>query len=279
MLCRNPFIKGDLVFGCGQCLACRVGRRRLWMHRLMLEATQHAASCFLTLTYRDPPCGPPRGNLCPKDAQDFLKRLRAHVAPLCVRFYLVGEYGERTVRPHYHLAVFGLGVENEQLFEDVWGKGFVKALPLFKESAAYVVGYVCQKLVDRSPPGRVPQFARMSRRPGLGAKAVDGALVDVLTSEAGWRLLARDGDVPAVLRHGPVGKLPLGRYLRDRARVGVGASKGLPDAKLQEWKDELRSLRRGAKKDQWVEALRSVDEARYLSLEVREKVKFQRRVL
>lgn len=277
MLCRNPFVKGDLAFGCGQCLACRVQRRRLWTHRLLLEAATHRSSCFLTLTYRDPPCGPPRGNLSPKDAQDFLKRLRSRIAPLPVRYYLVGEYGDQTLRPHFHLALFGLGPEHHQLLEDCWGHGFVMALPLCRQAAQYVVGYVTQKVAQRSPPGRVPMFARMSRHPGLGAPAVDDGVVGALCSRGGSVLLAVERDVPAVARHGST-LLPLGRYLRDRARVGVGMDRGLPLEKLDVWKEEMRSLRQGAKKAAFVEALRAVDEAAYTRLETRQKIWHRRQL-
>lgn len=274
MLCRNPFVKGDLVFGCGQCLACRVQRRRVWVHRMMLESLVHSASTFLTLTYRDPPVGPPRGNVDPDDVSAFLKRLRARIHPVKVRVFVLGEYGEQTLRPHYHLAVFGLGAEHEQLYADVWGKGFVKSLPWCLEAAKYLGAYVSQKLSARKPPGRVPMFTRMSRHPGLGAAAVDGAVASVLTGPVGARIVSRDRDVPGVLRHAGA-LMPLGRYLKDRAREAIGMEKGLPLEHLETWKDELRSVRQGAPKGLWVQALRSVDDQAYLNLEA--KVKLGRR--
>lgn len=245
----------------------------------MLEATQHRASCFLTLTYRDPECGPPRGNILNSDVESFLKRLRARVHPVPVRYFAIGDYGAQTLRPHYHLAVFGVGPEESALFEDCWGKGFVMALPLCRESAQYVVGYVSQKLSERCPPGRVKPKALMSRHPGLGAPAIDGGVVPALSSPGGRLLLQRDGDVPRALRHGDAGLLPLGRYLVDRARAGVGLSSGTPHEKLEAFKEEMRSLRRGAKKVDWVTALRSVDDQAYMNLEARERIRRQRRSL
>ena len=70
----------------------------------------HEASAFVTLTYSDDQLVRTLGDfptLCPEHPQAFLKRLRARVAPARFRFYLVGEYGDQTHRPHYHLVLFG----------------------------------------------------------------------------------------------------------------------------------------------------------------------------
>lgn len=246
MLCRNPYLKGALVVPCGQCLPCRVSRRRVWTHRLMLEAmTCGSSSCFVTLTYRDPEIGPARGHLCARDVTLFLKRLRQRVWPAVVRYYAVGEYGEMTHRPHYHLALFGLGPEDERTIDLSWGRGFVSVLPLCQKTAQYVVGYVTKKFDAASLPGRVPPFARMSRHPGLGAGAVP-EIARIGTSDAGSRAIARDKDVPSVLRQGQ--KLwPLGRYLRGRLRLEHGADRAeLPEAKAREWRAQMFAVRRAA---------------------------------
>lgn len=246
MLCRNPFVKGALVVPCGQCLPCRVSRRRVWTHRLMLEAeTCGSSSCFLTLTYRDPPVGPPRGNLDPRDVTLFLKRLRARVWPAQVRYYAVGEYGELTHRPHYHLALFGVGPEDELSCERSWGRGFISVLPLCQKTAAYVVGYVTKKFDTGALPGRIPPFARMSTHPGLGAGAVP-AIASIGTTDYGSRQISIDRDVPAVLRQGQT-LMPLGRYLRGRLRLEHGADRAeLPEARAAEWRALMFAVRRAA---------------------------------
>ena len=94
-----------IPFGCGQCIPCRINRKRLWTHRLMLESFSHSDATFVTLTY-DPEKYSGE-SLRPEDVTKFLKRLRRKLEPKKLRYYLVGEYGDKTGRPHYHIALFG----------------------------------------------------------------------------------------------------------------------------------------------------------------------------
>lgn len=218
MLCKKPFIKGDAVFPCGQCLPCRLNRRRLWTHRIILEAMKHEKNCFPTLTYSDESL-PPGGNLFPRHLVLFIKSLREAIRPNKLRYYAVGEYGDQTQRPHYHLAVFGLGPDSADLMQTYWPHGHIFMGELSLESAQYISGYVTKKMTAPDDPrlyGRYPEFARMSRKPGIGAGAID-ELKDFFNSKLGQQLLMQTGDVPLALRHG--GKqLPLGRYLRRKLR-------------------------------------------------------------
>jgi len=66
----------------------------------MLESLCHEDNAFITLTY-DNENLPENATLVPKDLKDFQKRLRYH-ANIDLRFFSVGEYGEKTQRPHYH---------------------------------------------------------------------------------------------------------------------------------------------------------------------------------
>lgn len=215
---------------------------------MILETLKHDGSCFVTLTYNDESL-PVGGTLVPKDAQDFLKRLRKACAPIKVRFYLVGEYGDKTFRPHYHLALFGLPMSAAQMIADAWSRdgkplGHVVVGSLTFESAGYVAGYVTKKMTKEDDPrleGRYPEFARMSLRPGIGAHAMDD-VSRILYTKHGCRELAETGDVPATLMHG--GKsFPLGRYLRRKLREKMDIPElGSATPFLQEQKEELSAL-------------------------------------
>lgn len=239
MICIKPFKQGGLMFPCGDCPPCRGNRRRIWAHRIMLEATQHEYNSFVTLTYSDDnlPFG---GNLEKVHAQRWLKRLRKSLGGVRVRYYLVGEYGDRSWRPHYHVALFGFrpclrGVS----FEDgskcceacsrvynTWGMGKIECRPLEDWAAEYIAGYVTKKMTNSRDPrleGRTPEFATMSLKPGLGLDAMHD-LADVTLTHA---VTHRDGDVPVTLRHGPH-DLPLGRYLRQKLRIMNGGDGKAP---------------------------------------------------
>lgn len=258
MKCLAPVALGVRLVGCGQCMPCRLNRRRLWMHRMMLEAQMHGDCSFLTLTYDDEHL-PNGSSLEPKDAQDWLKRFRKRIAPLHVRYYLVGEYGDETWRPHYHAALFGFGSCTADTFtrsyrhksqrsccfrcdlvRDTWGKGGILLGQFTPESAQYVVGYVTKKMTSKEDPrltGRYPEFARMSRRPGLG----HGALEALAESIVRLNLDVTESDVPSSLRHGKK-LLPLGRYLQRKLRVMLGRDPDTPKEVMLEKSKEMLAM-------------------------------------
>lgn len=232
--CANPYMIGVQACPCGRCDDCTLKRRKLWTHRMMLESYKHRANCFATITYNKEHM--PKGDtLVPSDAQDFLKRLRQTISPLKIRYYMVGEYGDETQRPHYHFAFFGMdpflagGHDGRSgavqhawtLKKESLGYSFVGELN--EKSIHYVAGYVTKKMnnvADRRLYGRHPEFQRMSLRPGIGATAMDD-VASALECDFGLDEIARVGDVPTALSHGSYPR-PLGRYLRRMLRRKVG---------------------------------------------------------
>lgn len=268
MLCSSPVSVKGALFGCGQCIPCRVNRRRVWTHRLMLEAAQQKDNAFVTLTYSDESLehssrrvvgadGVTRYTLVPGDLRDFLKRFRKALEPHRIRFFAAGEYGDQTQRPHYHLAVFGYpscpdyGSHRSDRSRDscpvcgpvqrAWDLGLVDVGDLSESSAAYVAGYVLKKMTgadDIRLLGRHPEFSRMSNRPGIGAGMMD----EVASTMMMFDLDQSEGDVPSALRHGQR-MMPLGRYLRRRLRERLGRDPSAPADTLQIMEAEMQSLR------------------------------------
>lgn len=195
----------------------------------------HGDASFVTLTYSEENL-PSDGSLDPRSAQLFLKRLRARMAPKPLRFFLVGEYGEETRRPHYHAALFGMpncarGRTDHrlercchwcELVKGSWGLGGVDCREVSMETAQYLVGYVVKKMTrvdDSRLQGLTPEFARMSLRPGIGALAVTSLLSSLADARVKDRLAPGESlRVPRVLKHGSR-SLPLGRYLRAKLRA------------------------------------------------------------
>lgn len=264
-MCKNPYIKDTMPYGCGQCLPCRINKRRLWVHRIMLETLTNDRSCFVGLTYA-PENEPPGRSLKPKDTQDWIKRLRFALGNRKIRYYLVGEYGDESQRPHYHAAIFGMSCitplnckaamgfkRYERLCTDCsilqksWGLGIIDVGDLNSHSAAYICGYVTKKMtnpknedVKKWLNGRHPEFARMSLKPGIGALAIN-IIAETLETDFGCNNLSDSGDVPQILQHGSR-KFPLGKYLRGKLRERMGMEKTTPPEILQILKDEMHTL-------------------------------------
>lgn len=224
-------------------MPCRIQARKVWTTRLLLEASQHAASSFVTLIY-DEDRVPEQ--LVPRDGQLFLKRLRRSVG-WPIRFYLVGEYGEKFQRPHFHIALFGLDASLAvALCSRAWSKGFVHVGELNESTARYLCGYVLKKLTsksDRLPAGKHPEFARMSLRPGIGAAAME-KVGDGLCTDGGSRSLVALGDVPGCVRM-ERRRRGIGRYLRRVLREVAGLQGNTPAESLRRMEAE-QLLRIGA---------------------------------
>lgn len=241
----------------------------------MLEATQHASSVFVTLTYDEAHC-PADGSLRPDDTKRFLWRLRDRLRPVRFRYYLVGEYGDETWRPHYHVILFGLPVASADLIQKTWGNGFTSLYPLTDALAQYCAGYVVKKLTSNKAPqllGRHPEFARMSLRPGLGKGAMED-VASALSDVHGARLISSLRDVPESLRRGRR-LVPLGRYLRRKLREEVGFTEtGTPDHSQasEARREELRTL--SSKAIEAGTSLRKqvVEDQRILQLETRARI-------
>lgn len=190
---------------CGQCLGCRLDYSRQWANRLMLELEYHDSAYFVTLTYdedhapvhwySDPATGEAFSSLSlePRDVELFLKRLRKKFKDDKIRYYIAGEYGETTFRPHYHAIIFGLhlsdlvpykrSTQGFQYFTSesltrVWSVkeskgsyaplGYAVVAPVTWETCAYTARYVTKKLTGPQAEfyklhNLEPEFARMSR--------------------------------------------------------------------------------------------------------------------
>lgn len=157
-----------MVFRCGRCINCQKNRSNLWLVRLYHEASYHEASSFVTLTYDDDHL-PPGGALVKKHVQDYLKRLRRN-SKKKIKYFLVGEFGERTHRPHYHLILFGISVTDAEI-KASWPHGNVHVGSVTPQSMKYVAKY-CVK-AQKGPEGPAPGSGRLTRagnaRPPEGA--------------------------------------------------------------------------------------------------------------
>lgn len=190
MFCYNPDIKTywddklfkwqDYLQPCGKCPACRINSKREWVVRMAHELKDWSHNAFVTLTYDDSAL-PANGSLDKQEIRKFLKRLRERLDRLCngrrFKYYLVGEYGEKRLRPHYHAILFGVDPSDIEHIRHCWPYGFVRADPVDPGAIKYVVGYVQKKQMKED--GRewlsyhernvAPVFSLVSSKPTIGA--------------------------------------------------------------------------------------------------------------
>lgn len=261
----------------------------------MLESKLHDDNAFVTLTYADDA----QTTLEPKHLQDWLKRFRKTIEPQKIRYYAVGEYGDNSQRPHYHLALFGFRscfygwtrprthllnrscCPSCDLIRDTWGHGAIFLGTLEDHSANYIAGYVTKKLTSKNDDrlnGRHPEFGRMSNRPGIGYHALHEIAHTLLT----FNLDETQPDVPSELRHGSR-KMPLGPYLTKKLRLMVGHDEKTPQAIKDQQQEKLRPLQEAARasKDNpsLASQIRLASAPKALSLEARLKIFKQRKTI
>lgn len=121
-----------------------------------------------------------------------------------IRYFAVGEYGDLNGRPHYHAIVFnydfpdkifhsrsasGEDIYTSETLRRLWRNGVVSTQDVTHKSAAYCARYATKKIktgdafgaeryyrvspVDGAYYSVTPEFAVMSRKPGLGAAFAD----------------------------------------------------------------------------------------------------------
>lgn len=263
-------------FPCGQCLPCRINKSRIWTVRLLLEQSTSEFSYFITVTIDDDNLNM-RREVVPKDLQKFIKRLRKRLSPGRFRYFAVGEYGDETHRPHYHLAVFSNIPIFLQDIEDTWHQGkIVEIQELNKDLAKYIVGYVVKKMTDPKDDrllGRHPEFMRCSKQDGgLGIEGIKRIAEKLIASKY------YDFDKNPILREFRVGKkdFPIGKYLTDKL---IGMTHRNWDKKEDEyWYYQQDIFDSGMfDADDYYEFIRSAEETKRTALEKRNKIFKQRR--
>lgn len=165
---------------CGQCRQCRLTRMNDYIGRLLCEANQSDHVLFTTLTYA------PRDDLSdkiltPRHFQDYIRALRDRYRKegVKIRYLVVGEYGERKGRAHFHAILFFTGgrpdwPDANRHWIPEWPHGHVQ---LKWNPGVYGMRYVCKYLLkEQSVPGQDDKYQAgrswfsMSKKPALGSE-------------------------------------------------------------------------------------------------------------
>lgn len=205
---------------CGKCIGCRMDYSAQWAirisHETQMQEEAGNPSIFLTLTFDDEHL-PTDESINKKHIQKFIKRLRKKYTGRKISYYAVGEYGEKSRRPHYHLIIFncefkdkelwtvknGHSIYTSEILTRLWSDpdthkpyGFANYGSVTYESAAYVARYSTKKqygtkakdhythvtrygeLVDLTP-----EFALMSTKPPIGLSWLNKYGSDIFPSD------------------------------------------------------------------------------------------------
>lgn len=206
---KAAWVDRPMSVPCGQCIGCRLDQTRDWMIRITHESQMHPTSCFLTLTYDDDHL-PPGNDLDHRHIQLFFKKLRNRTKKN-IRYYMVGEYGDEFLRPHYHICLFGYDFPDKKEWrtrykkgqpvtdyrsdelETIWLRGHAEITELNERTAAYAARYCTKKLNgnlgeesrQRLDPltGEIylvkPEYSRMSLNPAIGKTWLEKYYTDV----------------------------------------------------------------------------------------------------
>lgn len=200
----KKYIRDFIQIPCGRCIGCRLDYSRQWADRCMLELGYHDESWFVTLTYDeenlplseslDMETGEivQHATLVKRDLQLFLKRLRKaydeRYPGKKIRYYACGEYGSNTFRPHYHIIIFGLHLDDIRLYRQSpdgyhyynsdwldkrWKKGFAVLGRVNWDTCAYTARYILKKQYGFNAQvykelNITPEFTTMSLKPAIG---------------------------------------------------------------------------------------------------------------
>lgn len=220
---------------CGKCVPCIKRRASQWTFRLLQQELVSKTSAFITFTY-DEDNLPLSQNGLPSlnttDYQLYMKRQRKKIAKEygkefwktnAIKYYLVGEYGAKTERPHYHAIMFNLPnyyLINEHRIEELWKKGRVQVDEVTPASIRYVTGYLHKQLYwsnKGDQDDRTREFSRMSK--GIGENYLTEARIKSMQSKLNPYMTIEDGL-----------KLPTPRYYKNKvfneSQLAILAEKG-----------------------------------------------------
>ena len=227
-LARNQLMQ---TIPCGKCWACQLNYSAEWATRCMLETLEHDHCYFITLTYDEEHLpiyesielkdGTKfendgtwiNGSLVPEHVTKFINSLRKYYERqgiYDIKYFYCGEYGDSSLRPHYHLILFNCPLEDltyefqtmedgrlkkclrpsnngdlqySEIIHKCWDyKGNISVGYFSYDTAAYVAQYCTKKINPKTAKmyeemNIHPEFLRMSK--GVGKDGFDVSLYDL----------------------------------------------------------------------------------------------------
>lgn len=202
---------------CGKCPECLAKRRRDWVLRMKIEY-QYCLSCYsFTLTYDDEHINvDDTGRLVhvKRDVQNFIKLLRYYnTGDKPLKYFIVGEHGDKLGRPHYHCILFNLVVPDYyKTITDNWPYGNVQ----FGENQGAAYGYATKYYIKPDDSRFGKPFSLISK--GIGLSYLTPANVSYHRASGDLAVRTFDGQtyfMPKYLRDKIWSHLELVRVMHD----------------------------------------------------------------
>lgn len=236
----EPDSKRYIEVPCGRCVACLSNRRQEWISRIYEEVKISTGCYFVTLTYTDEHLkyGEVRPTLYKKDVQLFIKRFRKNTG-MKIRYFAVGEYGSKTLRPHYHLIMFNLGTDKirvkYELFKAWKDQGMVHVGDVTMRSISYTAKYMLNKF-EHDYSGHQSPFMVCSK--GIGSVYV-AKRKKWHDADLSRQYLVRDGGTRAILPRYYVNKLFDKRQKLKIKKLREKYSQSI-EVNLDKWAEDVR---------------------------------------
>lgn len=257
-------INEHIFLPCRKCIGCIINKANDWATRSFIEAAAWQQNCFLTLTY-DEKHLPKNRNLSKRDMQLFFKKLRKHEQgtepwehkgkkSFPIRYFYAGEYGQKTLRPHYHAGIFNYWPDDAKFYKkskygddyftskkmnQYWGNGYVIIGRMEYASACYIARYTMKKLKT---------LTEREQKNWIIETEAEGNEIDELQKYFGEKIETAKNTTPEFIetsRNGGIGiagwykseetlKKNMGVFIKDK-KTGLAVLKKLPLFIKQKW--------------------------------------------
>lgn len=184
-MCTKPIkitVNGEeYTVKCGKCDTCRREKAQEWAIKLINEAKYHKKACFITLTFDNKILLDKNSKAYKYGASPsfvfhidnskeyftkFIKRLRKKYSDKKITYFHVGEYGEKTKRPHHHAIIYGINFDEDRIemelsksgkqqyfsktLSDLWACGRISIQDLNGNNTIYICQYSLKKFKQKN---------------------------------------------------------------------------------------------------------------------------------
>lgn len=204
-MCTNPLkivVKGEEVtVKCGKCDTCKREKSQEWAIKLINEAKYHKKACFITLTFDNSILLDKNSKAYKYGAnasfvyhidnskeyfKKFIKRLRRKFEGTSITFFHVGEYGEKTHRPHHHAIIYGINFDEDRIqiqnsksnkpqfysktLNELWACGRTTIQDLNSNNTIYICQYSLKKFKNNELNKKYKTVMSFSNRTKMNVK-------------------------------------------------------------------------------------------------------------